>query len=81
MLGSTRTRRWWRPQVSRFPNLTFVQSNSEFEADLSQIEGTFDVVLLVDTIGLVSDCQALLERVLRRTDYLRLRQRKAGRHR
>jgi SAM-dependent methyltransferase len=48
-----------------FPHLTFVEANLEDDTELARIDGVFDVVLLVDTIGSVSDCQALFERLHR----------------
>jgi len=48
-----------------FPHLTFVQGDLDSDADLARIDGVFDVVLLVDTVGLVPDCQALFERLHR----------------
>jgi SAM-dependent methyltransferase len=42
---------------ARHPNLTFYTGNAEDPADLAQIEGTFDVILLSDTIGFLDDCE------------------------
>jgi hypothetical protein len=50
---------------TNYPNLTFVEGDAENDDDLARIDGTFDVVLLVDTVGLVSDCQALFEHLHR----------------
>jgi Glycosyl transferase family 2/Predicted membrane protein (DUF2142)/Methyltransferase domain len=38
---------------------------NEDGATLAAIEGTFDFILLVDTLGLIADCQALLEKLHR----------------
>src|SRR5689334_5867182 len=48
-----------------FPHLTFVEGNCDEDAGLAGIDGTFDAVLLANTIGVVSDCQALFERLHR----------------
>jgi hypothetical protein len=48
-----------------FPHLTFVEGDLEDGAVLARLDGLFDVVLLVDTVGSVSDCQALFERLHR----------------
>jgi ubiquinone/menaquinone biosynthesis C-methylase UbiE len=43
--------------ASRHPELTFYTGNAEDAADLAQIDGTFDVILLSDTIGFLDDCE------------------------
>ncbi len=48
-----------------FPHLALHAGDIEDEAALDKIEGTFDVILIVDTFGLVEDCQGLLERLHR----------------
>ncbi|WP_207455664.1 glycosyltransferase [Azospirillum sp. SYSU D00513] len=49
----------------RHPNLEFHVGNAEDPADLAAIEGTFDVILLSDTIGFLDDAEETL-RLLRR---------------
>ena len=44
----------------RHPHLEFHVGNAEDEADLARIEGSFDVILLSDTIGFLDDCQETL---------------------
>lgn len=44
----------------RHPHLEFHAGNAEDPADLARIEGTFDVILLSDTIGFLDDCEATL---------------------
>jgi SAM-dependent methyltransferase len=48
-----------------FPDLLFVEGNFEDDNGLAGVDGIFDVVLLSDTVGSVSDCQALFERLHR----------------
>jgi SAM-dependent methyltransferase len=48
-----------------FPHLELHAGDIEDEATLAKIEGTFDIVLLVDTLGLLEDCQGLLEKLHR----------------
>ena len=48
-----------------FPQLKLYASDIEDETALAAIEGKFDFILLVDTLGVVKDCQALLERLHR----------------
>lgn len=43
--------------AARHPGLTFYTGNAEDPADLSQIDGVFDVILLSDTIGFLDDCE------------------------
>jgi SAM-dependent methyltransferase len=50
-----------------FPGLDLRVGNIEDEATLAAIEGTFDVILTVDTLGSITDIQALLERLHRLT--------------
>ncbi len=44
----------------RHPHLEFHAGNAEDPADLEAITGTFDVILLSDTIGFLDDCEATL---------------------
>lgn len=44
----------------RHPALTFHAGNAEDPADMSQIQGTFDAILLSDTIGFLDDCEDTL---------------------
>lgn len=48
-----------------FPELEFHVGDIEDEATLAGIAGTFDVILLVDTMGWLVDCQALVEKLHR----------------
>ena len=48
-----------------FPALEFHAGDIEDEATLDRIEGIFDIILLVDTIGSLSDCQTLLQKLHR----------------
>jgi SAM-dependent methyltransferase len=48
-----------------YPHLEFRVGDIEDPACFDQLEGTFDVVLIVDTLGFVEDIQAVLERVHR----------------
>jgi len=48
-----------------FPHLELHAGDIEDEAMLGKIEGTFDIILIIDTLGLVEDCQGLLERLHR----------------
>jgi len=48
-----------------FPQLELHAADIEDEAELAKIEGSFDIILLVDTLGLLDDCQALLEKLHR----------------
>jgi SAM-dependent methyltransferase len=50
-----------------FPALDLRVGDIEDEATLAAIEGTFDVILIVDTLGSITDVQALLERLHRFT--------------
>src|SRR5262245_26749929 len=43
-----------------FPHLELHVGNIEDETTLERISGKFDVILLVDTMGYLDDCQALL---------------------
>jgi len=49
----------------KFPHLIFQIGDAESDEVLSRIEGTFDVILIVDTMGVFDDCQAALERLHR----------------
>jgi SAM-dependent methyltransferase len=56
------------PQLIRhareaFPQYRFILGDIENDAFAASIEGPFDVVLIVDTLGLVDDVQALFERL------------------
>mgnify|MGYP001412471237 CR=1 FL=1 len=44
----------------RHPQLEFHAGNAEDPADLEAISGTFDVILLSDTIGFLDDCEETL---------------------
>jgi SAM-dependent methyltransferase len=50
---------------AKFPHLELHVGDIEDEATLAGIEGSFDVILLVDTLGYLDDCQTLLERLHR----------------
>lgn len=43
------------------PDLTFVSGDIEDEAVVKSLPGPFDVILIVDTLGSLDDCQRLLE--------------------
>jgi SAM-dependent methyltransferase len=43
------------------PNLTFLVGDIEDEAFVRSIDGPFDVILIVDTIGALDDCQRAFE--------------------
>lgn len=45
------------------PHLHFIHGDAEDPATVATIEGPFDVVLLVDTFGLLDDCQTFLLRL------------------
>src|SRR5579871_5297496 len=49
----------------KYPHLTFHTGDAEAEDVLARIEGTFDVILIVDTMGVFDDCQAALEKLHR----------------
>jgi SAM-dependent methyltransferase len=51
-----------------FPHLELIAGNIEDEAELAAIYGVFDFIVLVDTLGVIKDCQALLERLHRFCD-------------
>jgi SAM-dependent methyltransferase len=44
----------------RHPGLIFVEGDVEDAATLSNVEGPFDFILVLDTIGSLDDCQGLL---------------------
>lgn len=44
----------------RHPDMRFYAGNAEDPADMTQISGTFDVILLSDTIGFLDDCEETL---------------------
>lgn len=48
-----------------FPQLEFYVGDINDEAALESLTGTFDYILLVDTLGAVKDCQTLLQRLHR----------------
>jgi SAM-dependent methyltransferase len=50
---------------ARFPQLELHAGDIEDEATLASIEGPFDVILLVDTLGSLEDCQSLLQKLHR----------------
>jgi SAM-dependent methyltransferase len=43
------------------PGLTFVQGDIEDAAFVGSLPGPFDVILIVDTVGVLDDCQSLFE--------------------
>jgi SAM-dependent methyltransferase len=45
----------------KFPHLTFVEGDIEDDHVLGSLPGPFDVIVIVDTLGSVDDCQRLLE--------------------
>ena len=45
------------------PDLTFLVGDIEDESFLRSLPGPFDYVVIVDTLGMLDDCQALLERL------------------
>lgn len=47
----------------RHPDLTFVEGDVESAATLAKVEGPFDFILVLDTIGSLDDCQAFLDRL------------------
>lgn len=47
------------------PDLEFHVCNAENPAELAQIEGPFDYIVISDTIGLIEDCEALFENLHR----------------
>lgn len=47
----------------RHPDLLFVEGDAENAATLSRIEGPFDFILVLDTIGSVDDCQQFLSQL------------------
>jgi hypothetical protein len=49
----------------KYPHLTFVTGDAEDDEVLRSVEGTFDVILIVDTMGSFEDCQATLEKLHR----------------
>lgn len=44
----------------RHPDLTFVEGDAEDPAAIAALEGPFDYILVLDTIGAIDDCQAFL---------------------
>lgn len=44
----------------RHPDLTFVEGDAEDPAAIASLEGPFDYILVLDTIGAIDDCQAFL---------------------
>jgi SAM-dependent methyltransferase len=49
----------------KYPHLSFHVGDAEDEDVLDGIGGTFDVILIVDTMGVFDDCQAALEKLHR----------------
>lgn len=45
----------------RHPNLEFVEGDAEDPATLTAVEGPFDYILVLDTIGSLDDCQSFIE--------------------
>lgn len=48
---------------SRHADLAFIVGDVEDPATLAEVKGPFDVILMVDTLGSLDDCQAVLERL------------------
>ncbi|MGJ4952525.1 glycosyltransferase [Bradyrhizobium sp. HKCCYLS20291] len=48
---------------TRHPNLTFISGDAEDAATLSAVNGPFDVILVLDTIGSLDDCQQFIEQL------------------
>jgi SAM-dependent methyltransferase len=51
--------------AARHPGLKFHTGNAEDPTDLAQIEGTFDVILLSDTVGFLDDCEETFRQLRR----------------
>ena len=49
----------------KYPHLTFFTGDAEDDEVLRRIDGTFDFVLIADTMGNLEDCQATLEKLHR----------------
>jgi SAM-dependent methyltransferase len=49
----------------KYPHLTFHAGDAESEDVLNSIDGTFDVILIADTMGVLEDCQATLQKLHR----------------
>lgn len=49
----------------KYPHLSFHIGDAEKDDVLGGIEGTFDVILIVDTLGVFEDCQGTLEKLHR----------------
>src|SRR5215469_2272949 len=47
------------------PHLVFLEGDVELEGALESVDGPFDAILLVDTIGMLEDVQSLFERLHR----------------
>lgn len=47
----------------RHPDLLFIEGDVEDETTLSKVEGPFDYILVLDTIGSLDDCHGLLDRL------------------
>ena len=45
---------------TRHPNLTFIAGDAEDPATLAAVTGPFDVILVLDTIGSLDDCQQFI---------------------
>jgi SAM-dependent methyltransferase len=50
---------------AEFPHLELHAGDIEDEVTLASVEGRFDVILLVDTMGYLEDCQSLLQKLHR----------------
>jgi SAM-dependent methyltransferase len=48
-----------------FPDLEFLDGDIEESGSIEELSGTFDIVLLSDTIGSLADCQSTLEQLHR----------------
>jgi SAM-dependent methyltransferase len=53
--------------TARYPGLEFHVANAEDPAELAVVTGTFDVILLSDTIGFLDDIEETLRQLLRFT--------------
>lgn len=51
--------------IKEYPHLSFHVGDAEHDDVLAGIEGTFDIILVVDTMGLFDDCQVALEKLHR----------------
>ncbi|MCA1430215.1 MULTISPECIES: glycosyltransferase [Bradyrhizobium] len=47
----------------RHPDLIFIEADVEDPSSLAKVEGPFDFILVLDTIGSLDDCQGFLDRL------------------